>query len=73
MHVEDDIDVTVPGEWPLGFFKLRMDEMEYIWVAKQFADACNSESKFIWMRFLNSNQREFFGAKSIIVAKPVIT
>ena len=32
-----------------------------------------SESKFIWMRFLNSDQREVFGAKSIIAAKPVIT
>ena len=32
-----------------------------------------SESKFIWMRFLNSDQRQFFGAESIIAAKAVIT
>ena len=33
----------------------------------------DSESKFIWMRFLNSDQKGDFGAKSIIAAKPVIT
>ena len=38
-RIEDDIDVTVQGEWPFGFFELRVDEMEYVRVTKHFADA----------------------------------